>query len=134
MQASVKITSIYSYYIYSALFHYVKDSDSQCNINLFFNVCNSFSQGFLHTQVALTGNHDTLCLRRTCTVHGFCTITNSCRAEAEVFVEALDFETIFCRYIIDAAEVFINVRPNLRITEVFFRRCCNHQATSNIFG
>lgn len=34
----------------------------------------------------------------------------------------------------DTTEILIDIRPNLRIMEVFFRRKCNHQTTSNIFG
>ena len=64
------------------------DTDCMNISNLFFNVCNGFSQGFLHAQVALTRNHDTLCLWRTCAMHGFCTIADSGRAKAEVFDEA----------------------------------------------
>ena len=95
---------------------------------------NSFSQLFLHAQVALTGNHNTLCLRRACTVHGFCTVADSCRAKAEVFDETQYFQAVFRRYGAYAAEIFFNVRPDLRIAKVFFRRSRYHEAAGNIFG
>ena len=101
---------------------------------LFFNMSNLLSQFFLHFQVTLTGNHDALCLRAAGTVHGFCPVTDGCRAQAEVFNEAQDFQAVFRRYGRYAFEVFIDIGPDFRIPQVDFRRCRHNQAAGDIFG
>ena len=70
----------------------------------------SFRKFLLHCEVALTGDHDSLCsLRGTCAVHGLCAVSDSGCAKSQVLDESHDAETVFCGNSVYTTEIFVNI-------------------------
>ena len=103
-------------------------------IELIFNFRNSFGQFLLHTDIALTLDHNSLCLRGACTMHRFCSVTNSSSTKCQVFNQTENAQTVFCRNLVNTFQVFFNVSTKFWISEIFFRWSCNHQTTGDILS